>query len=90
MQEVLCRNCGGRMDCQVHAEHVTAGCLCGTRIAAQYVFSWKQVPALLRAHATKAFGAHGKWRIQPPLALAHAFQQHAFSEQAAECTDANA
>lgn len=72
---VLCRECGAHMDWQVHAEHVTAGCRCGLRIAAPYIFSWRQVPARLRAHATKAFGARGKWRIQPPLALQYALRE---------------
>lgn len=63
------------MQCLIHAEHVTAGCDCGMRVAAQYIFFWKQIPAVLRANATKAFGAHGKWRIQPLHALRHAMQR---------------
>ena len=74
---VLCRKCAAPMDWQVQAEHVTAGCPCGARIAAQYVFLWKQIPAVLRPQAIKAFGTHGKWRIQPLAALAHALRQHA-------------
>jgi len=60
------------MHCEVHAEYVTAGCDCGARLAAQYVFFWKQIPAALRPGAIKVFGAHGKWRIQPLRALRHA------------------
>jgi hypothetical protein len=62
------------MNLQIHAEHVTACCLCGARIAAQYVFPWKQIPALLRAQATKTFGVRGKWRIEPVRALEHAIR----------------
>ena len=60
------------MDLQIHVEHVTACCRCGARAAAQYVFFWKQIPALLRAQATKNFGVRGKWRIEPVRALQHA------------------
>jgi hypothetical protein len=86
MQIVLCRECGERMDWQIHAEHVTAGCQCGTRIAAQYIFPWKQIPAALRAYATKAFGAYGKWRIRPLTALEHAIRR----QRDSECAHANA
>jgi len=64
------------MQCEVHAEYVIAGCGCGARLAAQYVFFWKQIPAALRASAIKVFGAHGKWRIQPLHALRHAQHRH--------------
>lgn len=82
MQIVLCRKCGERMGWQIHAEHVTAACICGMRVAAQYMFFWKQIPALLRLQATKAFGANGKWRIQPRTALEHAIHNQAIHHQA--------
>ena len=88
MQVVSCRNCGARVDWQVHAEHVTVACVCGMRVAAQYVFSWQQLPALLRAQATKAFGAYGKWRIQPLTALSLAMQQVTNARSAAACSGA--
>ena len=75
MQIILCPACGERMQWQIHAEHVTAGCACGARVAAQYTYWWKQIPALLRARATKSFGINGKWRIDPATALQHALSR---------------
>ena len=72
MSNIPCRNCGATMQMRVHAEHVTAACPCGARIAAPYVFRWSQVPTQLRAQATKNFGINGKWRILPLTALQHA------------------
>jgi len=72
MQIILCPACGEHMQWHVHPEHVTAGCACGARVAAQHTYWWKQIPALLRAQATKTFGINGKWRIDPATALRHA------------------
>lgn len=74
MHVVHCRNCGACLEWAVHTETVTASCLCGVRVAAPYVFLWKQIPERLRVHATKTFGTHGKWRIQPLRALKHALR----------------
>lgn len=69
MHVVLCGKCRQRMSWQINTEHVTAGCPCGMRLAAQYIFAWHEIPVALRAHATKTFGIRGKWRIQPLKAL---------------------
>jgi len=57
------------MSWQINTEHVTAGCPCGLRLVAQYIFSWHDIPVALRADAIKTFGIRGKWRIQPLKAL---------------------
>jgi hypothetical protein len=72
MQIILCPACGEHMQWRIQAEHVTAGCACGARFAAQHTYWWKQIPVLLRAQATKTFGINGKWRIDPATALRHA------------------
>ena len=74
MQIILCPTCGERMQWAIHAEHVTAGCACGARVAAQHTYWWKQIPVLLRAQAIKSFGINGKWRIDPATALRHALR----------------
>ena len=81
MQIVSCRKCGAHMDWQIRAEYVTAACICGLRIATQYIFTWKQIPTILRPHAIKSFVAHGRWRIQPLWALKHALQGRWDSER---------
>jgi len=82
MQIVSCQKCGQCMSWQIHAEYVTAGCPCGVRIAAQHVFRWQQIPALLRARATKGFGIRGKWHVEPLTALRHALCSQRVAEPA--------